>query len=126
MYDFIDVNEVAGKKLPAEALQINGEYIENIIDGYRTLYVSGREAMSQELESYEVGVSDGAKLKSRRYPARTITVAYQLIAGSSEEFREKYNQLGGLLNTKDAELIFADEPDKYFTGTPEELGEVDP
>ena len=127
MYDFIDVNEVqAGRKLPAEALQINGEYIENMIDGYRTLYVSGREAMSQELESYEVGVSDGAKLKSRRYPARTITVAYQLIAGSAEEFREKYNQLGGLLNTKDAELIFADEPDKYFTGTPEELGEVDP
>ena len=31
MYDFIDINEQAGKKLPAEALQLNGEYIENII-----------------------------------------------------------------------------------------------
>lgn len=126
MYDFIDVNEQAGKKLPAEALQLNGEYIENIIDGYRTLQVSGREALSQELESYEVGIRDGSRLKSRRYPARTITITYQLLADSAEDFREKYNQLGRILNVEDAEMIFADEPDKFFRGTPEELGDVDP
>lgn len=127
MYDFIDVNEIQeGIKLPSEALQLNGEYIENLIDGYRTLTVSGREALSQELESYEVGVRDGEKLKSRRYPARIITVTYQLIADSPESFREKYNLLAGILNVEDAELIFADEPDKYFTGTPGEVGEVDP
>lgn len=126
MYDFIDVNEQAGKKLPAEALQLNGEYIENIIDGYRTLQVSGREALSQELESYEVGIRDGSRLKSRRYPARTITITYQLLADSPEDFREKYNQLGRILNVEDAEMIFADEPDKFFRGTPEELGDVDP
>ena len=125
MYDFIDVNEQAGKKLPAEALQLNGEYIENIIDGYRTLQVSGREALSQELESYEVGIRDGSRLKSRRYPARTITITYQLLADSPEDFREKYNQLGRILNVEDAEMIFADEPDKFFRGTPEELGDVD-
>ena len=126
MYDFIDVNEQAGKKLPAEALQLNGEYIENIIDGYRTLQVSGREALSQELESYEVGIRDGSRLKSRRYPARTITITYQILADSPEDFREKYNQLGRILNVEDAEMIFADEPDKFFRGTPEELGDVDP
>lgn len=126
MYDFIDVNEQAGKKLPAEALQLSGEYIENIIDGYRTLQVSGREALSQELESYEVGIRDGSRLKSRRYPARTITITYQLLADSPEDFREKYNQLGRILNVEDAEMIFADEPDKFFRGTPEELGDVDP
>lgn len=126
MYDFIDVNEQAGKNLPAEALQLNGEYIENIIDGYRTLQVSGREAMSQELESYEVGIRDGSRLKSRRYPARQITVVYQLLANSVEDFREKYNQLGRILNVENAEMIFADEPDKFFRGTPEELGDVDP
>ena len=63
MYEFIDVNEVQeGSRLPSEALQLNGEYIENIIDGYRTQHVSGREALSQELETYEVGVRDGEKL----------------------------------------------------------------
>lgn len=127
MYEFIDVNEVQeGSRLPSEALQLNGEYIENIIDGYRTLHVSGREALSQELETYEVGVRDGEKLKGRRYPGRTITVTYQLIADSSEDFREKYNQLGRILNVENAEMIFADEPDKFFRGTPEDLGDVDP
>ena len=47
MYNFIDVNEVSeGVVLPSEALQINGEFIENLIPGYRTLNVSGREALS--------------------------------------------------------------------------------
>lgn len=128
MYEFVDTIAIpeGSALLPSEALQINGEYIENMIDGYRTLTVSGREAMTQELETYEIGIRDGEKLKSRRYPARTITVTYQLIADSPEDFREKYNLLGSILNVKDAELIFADEPDKYFTGTPTEVGEVDP
>ena len=128
MYEFVDTIAIpeGSALLSSEALQINGEYIENMIDGYRTLTVSGREAMTQELEAYEIGIRDGEKLKSRRYPARTITVTYQLIADSPEDFREKYNLLGSILNVKDAELIFADEPDKYFTGTPTEVGEVDP
>ena len=40
MYEFVDTNQAGSKNsLPSEALQIDGEYIENLIDGYRTLYV---------------------------------------------------------------------------------------
>ena len=39
-------------ELPSEAMQINGEYLEELIPGYRTLSVSGREALSPEIESY--------------------------------------------------------------------------
>ena len=47
MYHFIDVTEVSeGNLLPSEALKLNSEYIENLIPGYRTLAVSGREALS--------------------------------------------------------------------------------
>ena len=128
MYEFVDTTESpeGSAWLPSEALQINGEYIENMIDGYRTLTVSGREAMTQEIETYGIGVRDGEKFKSRRYPARTITVTYRMMADSAEDFREKYNLLGSILNVQEAELIFADEPDKYFTGTPTEIGEVEP
>lgn len=127
MYNFIDVTEVSdGFVLPSEAMKLNGEYLENLIDGYRTLHVSGREALSPELETYETGVRDGSKLKSRRYPARTIIVTYQLIAESNEAFRRAYNKLGGLLNLEDAKLIFNDEPDKFFIGTPSFVGEVEP
>ena len=38
MYNFIDVTEASeGYVLPSEALKINGEYIEDLISGYRTL-----------------------------------------------------------------------------------------
>lgn len=125
MYEFIDVTEIQETALPSEAMQINGEYIENMIAGYRTLHVKGREALSSEIDSYETGVRDGSKLRSKRYPARVITVTYQLIADSNEAFREAYNKLGRILDVTDARLIFNDEPDKYFTGTPSGLGEVE-
>ncbi len=127
MYKFIDTTEAyEGAILPSEALQINGKYIENIIPGYRTLHVSGREALAPELETYETGIRDGSTLKNRRYPARVITVTYQLIAESAEAFRRAYNTLGGLLDVEEAELIFNDEPDVYFKGTLQSIGEVEP
>ena len=126
MYNFIDVNEVSEGKLPSEALKINGNYIENQIVGYRTLHVSGREALSPEIETYETGVRDGSTIQSKRYPARTIIVTYQLIAETNEKFREAYNQLAAILDVKDAQLIFNDEQDKFYTGTPSAIGEVEP
>lgn len=127
MYDFIDVNEVSeGVMLPSEALQINGEFIENIIPGYRTLNVSGRESLSRELTTFETGTSDGETVKNVRYPLRTITVKYQLMAKSNATFREAFNTLSSVLNVKDAELIFNDEPNKFFIGTPGEVGEIEP
>lgn len=127
MYSFVDTTESQGSALlPSEALKINGEYIENQISGYRTLYVKGRESMLAEIETYETGIRDGSAMKSRRFPARVITVGYQLIAKSNTDFRNAYNTLNDILNVQDAELIFADEPDKYFTGTPSGAEEVEP
>ena len=127
MYNFVDVNETSEAViLPSEALCLNGEYIENLIPGYRTLTVEGREALSPELEFFSVGSSDGATHKSKRYPERIITITYQLIAKSSEDFRTAYNQLGKILDVEDAELIFNDEPDKFFKGTPSSIGAVPP
>lgn len=127
MYNFVDVIETSESAvLPSEALKINGEYIENQISGYRTLNVAGREALSPELLTYETGVRDGSTLKNRRFPARTIIVTYQIRAESNEAFRAAYNKLAQILNVEDAELIFDDEPDKFFVGTPSYIGEVEP
>lgn len=126
LYEFKDTIDVSeGITLPSEAMQINGEYIENVIVGYRTLQVSGRESLAPELDLLETA-QDGARLKNKRYPARTITVKYQLCTESPEAFRQAYNDLGRILNCTDAELIFNDEQDKYFIGTPYKLGEVPP
>lgn len=126
MYKFVDVNEVPEDALlPSEALQINGDFIEVLIPGYRTLTVSGRELLSPELTSYETGSRDGATLKQKRIPARVITVKYQLLAKSNEEFRESYNKLADILNVEEAELIFNDEQDKFYKGTPSNFSTVE-
>ena len=127
MYNFIDVTEASeGVVLPSEAMKINGEYIENQISGYRTLNVQGREALSPDVGTFTTGVRDGSRLKNKRYPERIITVTYQLRAATNEEFREAYNKLGGILNVENAELIFNDEQDKFFVGTPCVIDAVKP
>ena len=125
MYNFVDTNGYAeGTSLPAEALKINGAYLENKVTGYRTLYVKGREMLAPDIETYETGVRDGSTLQSKRFPARTITVGYQLIASSAEAFRAAFNALNAALDVEEAELIFADELDKFFIGTPFDRGDV--
>lgn len=125
MYNFVDTNGYAeGTSLPSEALKINGAYLENTVTGYRTLYVKGREMLAPDIETYETGVRDGSTLQSKRFPARTITVGYQLIASSAEAFRAAFNALNAALDVEEAELVFADEPDKFFIGTPFGRGDV--
>lgn len=119
MYDFIDTNEhTSTTTLPAEAVSLNGTYLENIINGYRTLYVKGRESLGTELNTYSVGIADGEKVKGRRYPARVLTVGFQLLCADDEEFRMRFNQLNNILSIEEADFIFNDEQDKFFSGYP--------
>lgn len=126
MYNFVDTTagSASSSALPAEALQINGAYIENEIEGYRTLYVLGRELTETEITELQIGQMDGSEYRNSRIVSRSITVGYQLLTDSPEDFREKFNALNNILNQKEAKLIFADEPDKYFIGTKSEVGDV--
>lgn len=119
MYSFRDTTDTGPVTTrPAEAMQINGQWLEDVVPGYRTLYTKGRELLAPEVETEDVGVRDGSLLRSKRYPARTITVGYQLVAPDSAAFRQAYNRLAAALDVQEARLIFADEPDKFFVGTP--------
>lgn len=120
MYEFRDTTtHVAGDAtLPAEAVSVNGTYIEDAISGYRTLYVKGRESIAKEIDSFSVGTANGDTVKSTRYPSRTLTVGFQIVAESNSAFREKFNHLNNILSQDEADFVFADEDDKFFTGTP--------
>ena len=127
MYPFTDTNAAPQEQvMPAEAPMINGAYLEEIIPGYRTLTVQGREAMTAEVETQSAGRRDGSLFLSRRYPERVIRVKYQLISESAETFRDAYNALAEYLHKDSVRLIFNDEPDKYFTGIPGHLEAVEP
>lgn len=127
MYEFVDTNQAGSKNsLPSEALQIDGEYIENLIDGYRTLYVIGRELLESEITDREIDRISGSEYLESRNTTRNITVGYQLLCKTTREFRDKFNKLSSILNKEQVKLIFADEPDKYFIGTKSSVGDVEP
>lgn len=126
MYNFVDTIQASAesRQLPAEALQINGEYIENQIEGYQTLYVTGRELSESEINEIQIGNATGTEYQGKRNVQRTITVGFQLLCSTPEEFTEKFNTLNGILDVEQARLIFRDEPDKYYIGTKSEVGDI--
>ncbi|WP_455047492.1 distal tail protein Dit [Mogibacterium diversum] len=125
MYKFTDTtsNQTSAVR-PNEAMSINGRYIEDIIPGYRTLTVQGRELLASDLTTAEIASRDGSILKNRRYPSRSITITYQLICADSGAFRNAYDKLNEILNTTNAKIIFADQVDRFYIGTPRNCGEV--
>lgn len=127
MYAFVDtVNSgIVGTNLPTEAMSYNGVYLENEIDGYRTLSVTGRELMESEVTDQEIDGMDGSYYRYKTTPARTITVRYQLLARGSREFRDAFNKMNKLLSGEQVKVIFNDESDKYFIGTKTSNTQVD-
>lgn len=127
MYAFVNtVNSgIVGTNLPTEAMSYNGVYLENEIDGYRTLSVTGRELMESEVTDQEIDGMDGSYYRYKTTPARTITVKYQLRARGSREFRDAFIKMNKLLSGEQVKVIFNDESDKYFIGTKTSNTQVD-
>lgn len=105
------------KFIPSEALYLEGHLIEDQIDGYQTLNVTGRELLGYTLNTVTVSGMDGVALMAANLPSRDIVVKYRLAAKDAEEFQQKYNTLRNLLAGKEMRFWFADDADWYYTGT---------
>jgi len=126
MYEFIDTIENAAEEyLASEAVCYAGNILDSVVPGFRTLSVSGRELFGRKPETYSVGGNDGEYYRRSEYPARTITVRYQLIRPNNAAFRAAFNLLNSLLMPEQARLWFNDEQDKYFIATSASCGEVE-
>ena len=119
MYKFHDTTELLKPldELPAEALCFNGSFIEKMVPGYRTLYTSGRDGNEREISQTESSDRDGARFRSVRRKPREIHVGFQMNTKDARDYAYKFNALKKLLKEEEAELIFNDEPDKFFRGT---------
>lgn len=115
---------MCSSKLPAEAIQINGEFIEDQIRGYRTLEVTGRELTSRDLQTVPREGNHGSLDISNRFPAREITINYILRAKDDEEFRLSYNRLNQILGLDVKEVRFKDEIDYTLYGRFTDMEEV--
>ena len=127
-YQFIDVNGLEPEELlPAEAMCFNGLWLEQEISGYRTLYVRGRESVTTEISELTSPVRDGEIYRRRRKEGRNLYVGFQLCASSPAAFRSAFNKLGRILSEEgQVQIIFNDEPDKYFIGTAVSVDNVPP
>lgn len=118
MYQFRDINQSkTDNKLSSESFTYNGVYFENVIEGYKTLKVTGRESFHKEINSEVIGEADGEFYNYSRVAKRDITITFQLKANTPNDLMNKFTQLNELLKKDNAKLIFADENDKYFNAT---------
>lgn len=133
MYNFTDSTEFNGQKfLPSEAMNFNGKFIENQIEGYRTLYVSGREGQSVEINSLKLGISAGKWISTTTIPERILTIGYQIQAKDSRELNNKQRELFQILSgnsrigypNENVRISFNDDPDVYYFGMLSEFNSV--
>lgn len=101
--------------MPSDAMKVNGEYLESLVDGYQQLVVSGRGIMAQEVEHLQIPGKDGAHLVRTYTSPRILTIQYKLEANTSEELRTLYNALNGVLRGA-LDLTFDDEPEWHYYG----------
>lgn len=98
--------------------KINGSYLEDIVSGFKTLYVRGREPLDLELLNISLPTRDGDIFRSRRVNARELEIVFSLEAATPAAYTAAYNTLKAeLYKIKNAQLIFDDEPSCYFIGT---------
>lgn len=127
MYDFRETTPFTGadkKQYPAEAMKIDGQYIEDLIPGYQTLQVGGRELLKQDAKSNPIGISDGEMLEYVRNPSREITVGYQLIADDDEAFRTAFYKLSGILHGDTHQVSFNDDLSVYWNAVLTDVDDV--
>lgn len=127
MYDFRETTPFTGSddnQRPAEAMLIDGQYIEDLIPGYSTLQVSGRELLSQSIEKQTIGKSDGEFIQYARNPSREIVVGYRLEAADNLSFRKAFYKLNSILHGDSHQVSFNDDPSKYWIATFSDIDDV--
>ena len=100
---------------PSDNMSINGTPVNEIVDGYRQLSVSGRGLIGQEVKTTSIAGRRGVWVEEISEPSRVLEIKYQLEAETSEELREKFDKLNLFLRTtnngsKMLEVTFKDEP----------------
>lgn len=140
-YDFIDINKTS-KKHEVLQTEIDGINLDDEINGFQTLSVSGRELVGRDIESRNfTNITAGKKshisrqfkkpflknqLISSQLQNRYITIKYKVTAKNDYEFRRIFEKLSYLINKEEVKLIFSDDEEYYYIGTIAGVEEVAP
>ena len=122
-YEFRDTQVYTGSEylIPSEAMYIwwkdSFKLIEDNIDGYKTLNVSGRELFSRDVSIDKLNGSDGGMYTQATYPKRIIKVKYLLNSKNNEDFRRNFEYLNYMLSKQQFRFKFHDDPNFEWVGT---------
>lgn len=118
MYQFKDLTatkEAVASPLPSVAINFNGKWLDNEIEAFRTLKVSGRETISVDLEITET--KNGVFILDDRLPHREIGITYLMDSKDSTAFQNDFKALRKLLTSdKEMPIQFNDEPNTWYFG----------
>jgi len=104
--------------MPIIKMQVNGQYLETLVSGYRTLTVEGREELDLDVINAEIDTSDGGRYLRRKIKSRVLSVRFAVEDSTPEGFAVKFKALKAeLYKIKESQIIFTDEPNIYFAGT---------
>lgn len=127
MYSFKDLKatiEVEANQLPSVAINFNGKWLDNEIEAFRTLKVSGRETISVELDMVEV--RNGTLVLDERLPHRNIVITYLMDSKSNTDFQDDFKALRKFLTSdKEIPIKFNDEPNTWYFGRLSAMETVD-
>lgn len=105
---------------PSDNLIINGQPLNNLIEGYRHLTVTGRGLLGQNVTTTKVPGRRGVWVDDFSDQERTLEIKYQLKADTSAQMRDKFAKLNKILRTHAQsgflEISFRDEPDFIYYG----------
>lgn len=119
MYKFRDTNKrkFLGREvfIPTSAMSYDNMFLEELLEGYQTLSVEGREMYSLDFETQDKLI--GSVMTSVKYPSRTFTVKYKLEDDDPINLQQKFDKLlAFLIRENDVKIVFNDDPEYYFNG----------
>ena len=121
----IDTQEYQ-KEYPEEFILFEFGALEDLIEGYETLTVTGRELFARQVDYQTIKGVDGAVFLSANYGIREIEVEYFLEANSSKELSEKFSQFNRLIRKPNLKFSISDDLEYYLIGTVQNVDRVQP
>lgn len=122
MYDFKDTTarNQSDSFTPSDNMSINGIPLNQLVEGYRHLTVTGRGLLGQSVKTSSVPGRRGVWVEEISDDERILEIKYQLEAKSSAEMRDKFAKLNRILRTLASsgylEITFKDEPTYTYYG----------
>lgn len=105
---------------PSDNLIINGQPLNNLVEGYRHLTVTGRGLLGRNVSTTKVPGRRGVWVDDFSDEERTLEIKYQLKADTSAQMRDRFAKLNKILRTHTPsgflEISFRDEPEYNYYG----------